>query len=145
MYNNFKGNCNTEQHAKGRANKFYRGEIAKTEYLFNSQNFDAVYNVHKKIVLFANCVLVRPSSPNLPVYVLVRLRLEWGFCGTVSAALYDIGRDELLIGTKNDWTKNIFKVLSDEQLSPNIDLVGVDIDQLLSKAEDTYLTVMRQG
>jgi hypothetical protein len=80
-----------------------------------------------------------------PVLVLVRIRLDWGTCKNVCGAVYDIKHDEILIDTQNKWIKNIFKYVSDQQLVPNIQLVGEKVQEHLARGQELYLQHMNSG
>lgn len=139
------GHEDTQQHCKNRSNIYYVGKLAVDEMLFNSQNFDAMFNRHKNMLLHANSILVDPENPSVPIKVLVRLRLEWGLCKNVSGVLYDIDTKDISIDTCGKWIVNIFKVIHDSGLVPNVDLVGADIDGIIATAESKYKDFMRSG
>ena len=97
------------------------------------------------MALFANSILVSVRDPSTPVCVLVRIRQDWGLCKNVCGAVYDIARDEILIDTMNNWIKNIFKFMSDQQLVPNIQLSGENVQKHLARGLELYLYTMNSG
>jgi len=97
------------------------------------------------MALFANSILVGVGDPSTPLYVLVRIRQDWGLCKTVCGALYDIVRDEILIDQENNWIKYIFKFVSEQQLMPNIQLAGEKVQEHLARGLKLYLQHMNSG
>jgi len=141
------GHTFTEEHASGKVTTYYRGEISDRELLFGSLNFDAIYKSHSntKMVLFANSILVERGALNDPKFVLVRLRLGFGFCKKISAALFNIQTNEITVDTTNKWQDNIFKYMKENNLVPNLSLKGPDIDKLILAGNDLYKHTMITG
>jgi len=141
------GHTFTEEHASGKVTTYYRGEISDRELLFGSLNFDAIYKSHSntEMVLFANSILVERGALNDPKFVLVRLRLEFGICRKISAALFNTETKEITVDTANNWQDNIFKYMKDNNLVPNLRLKGPDIDELISAGNALYKQTMTSG
>ena len=97
------------------------------------------------MVLFANSIIVEKGALNVPIFVLVRLRLEFGYCKIISGALYNIATNEMTVDTKNKWQKNVFKYMKDNNLVPNPGLKGSDIDALIEAGNELYKHVMISG
>ena len=97
------------------------------------------------MTLFANSIIVEKEAPNVPKYVMVRVRLGFGYCRTISGALYDINTKEITVDTTNNWQDNIFKFMQDNSLAPNLSLKGPAIDALIAAGNEQYEYIMVTG
>jgi len=145
----------TEKHHQNTRFIFYHGsrdsssttdaEIFSTEKLFGSIAFYGVLSRKRKVFLAANSIIVEKSNPDKPLYVLVRLKLEFGLCGNVFFVVYNIADDEISISSTGEWQKDPFKWLAEQQLEPNFELKGPEISALIKKAFEMYLYHMLAG